>query len=395
MRGFCRLGGSVLGLSLVFGLACKESAAPAPTPSALTRISGDTQKTLTGTQLGNPLTVRVNGSDGQPFQGATVTWTVTAGTATLGSPTATSDAQGLATTTVTLGATPGALQFQAAVASVTPVTFSATACDHPVLTWPDTLSATLATTDCRYSGFYTDFFELSVPTGQQGVVLTMASTAFDTYLELYLRTGAFLGFDDDIDSSNTNSQLTAILGTGDYLLAPSSYWADSLGSYTISALARPAELAGCGLVWVTRGVSVSDSVTTGDCVDTTGGNHYADVVAIRLVAGTVLKVSHHSAAFDAALFLRNAQSITVASNNDSSAATTNAYISFPVVTTGSYLLFVATNATSATGAYDLSISTATTLSGSVRRDEGPQILRMEPLRTQKGMSRRTWSRAGS
>lgn len=391
MRGFCRLGAMTLGLFAVFGLACKESAAPAPTPSTLTRISGDSQATLTGAQLGAPLTIRVNGSDGQPFQGATVTWTVTSGTATLGSPTATSDAQGLATTTVTLGATPGALQFQAAVASVTPVTFRATACDHPVLALNDTLPGALATTDCRYSGYYTDFFELSVPGGQQSVVLTMESAAFDTYLELYLKTGSFLGFDDDIDTSNTNSQLTAILATGDYLLAPSSFWQDSVGSYTIAALARPAELAGCGIVWVTRGVTVSDSVTAGDCVDTTGGNHYADVVAMRLVAGTVLKVSHHSAAFDAALFLRNGSGITVASNNDSSVATTNSYISYTVAFTGSYLLFIGTNAIGETGTYDLSISTSSTLSGSARRPEGPEILRMEPLRVPKGMSWRTGS----
>jgi len=118
------------------------------------------------------------------------------------------------------------------------------------------------------------------------------------------------------------------------------------------------------------------------------------VVALYLVAGSVLKVSHHSVAFDAALFLRTGSGFTVASNNDSSAATTNAYISFPVLQSGSYLLFIATNAVGETGAYDLSISTTTTLSGASRREEGPQILRMEPLRMPKGVRRRTWLRPG-
>ena len=291
MRVFSRLATAGLGLFVAFGLACKDSGAPVVTASVLFRVSGDSQATLTGGQLTNPLTVRVTGSNGQPFYGATVTWTVTAGTATPGSPTSLSDSSGIASTTVTLGATPGAIGIQAAVASVTPVTFGATACDHPVLALPDTLPGALATTDCKFGGFYTDFFELSVPSGPQGVVLTLAAPTYDTWLELYLRSGSFLGYDDDIDSSNTNSQLTAILATGDYLLAPSSYQPLTVGSYTMSAVTRPAELAGCGLVWVTRGVSVSDSVTAGDCVDTTGGNHYADVVAMYLVAGTVLKVS--------------------------------------------------------------------------------------------------------
>jgi len=394
MRDFGRLGATVLGLLVAFGVACNDSSGPNVTANSLARISGDSQATLTGAQLANPLMVRVLGSDGRPFAGATVTWTVTAGTATAGSPTAVSDTLGLATTTLTLGATPGAIGIQAVVTSLTPVTFAATACEHPVLALNDTLAGALASTDCRFSGFYTDFYELPVASGPQGVVLTMTAPSFDTWLEVYLRTGSFLGFDDDIDSSNTNSQLTAILATGDYLLAPSSYNALVVGSYTMAALARPAELAGCDLVWVTRGLTLTDSVTAGDCVDSTSGTYYADVVALYLVAGTALRVSHHSAAFDAALFLRNGAGITVASNDDSAATTSDAYIDYAVTTTGSYLLFAGTTDTSATGAYDLRIFSASAPTVTSRREEGPQLLRMEPFRMQKRLSRRVWSRAG-
>jgi len=395
MRIFGQFGLASLGLFVAFGLACTDSSAPVVTATGLARAGGDSQATLTGNQLANPLRVRVLGSNSQPFSGATVTWTVTTGTATPASPTAVSDSQGFASTTVTLGGAAGAVAVQAAVTNITPVTFTATACDHPVLAFPDTLAGALATSDCRFGGFYTDFFDLPVASGPQGVVLTLTAGTFDTWLELYLRAGSFLGYDDDIDSTNTNSQLTAILATGDYLLAPAPYNALTVGNYTMSAVTRPNELAGCGIVWVTRGVTVSDSVTAGDCVDSTSGRFYADVVALYLTGGTVLKVSHHSTAFDAALFLRNSSGISVAANNDSAATTTNAYIAYSVVTTGSYLLFVGTKDSVSTGAYTLSISSATTLSGSARRDEGPQLLRMEPLRMQKSLSRRIWSRAGN
>lgn len=402
MRLFSRLGPVALGLFVILSVACGDSGAPAVTPNALVRVSGDTQATLTGSSLASPLTVRLTGTDGHPYPGATVTWSVIGGSATLGSPTALTDSTGSATTTVTVGATPGALQFQATVAGVTPVTFSAKACDHPVLAVPDTVAGTLATTDCTlggyYNGFYTDYFELSVPSGQQGLVLTEEAAAFDTYVELYLRAGSspgsFLGFDDDIDGANTNSQLTAIVGTGDYLVAPSSFDSLTTGAYTIAALAKPAELAGCQIIWATRGVDISDSVTTSDCVDSTNATYYADVAAMRLVAGTVLKVNHRSTAFDAALFLYNGAGILVASNNDSAATTTNAFLSFPVITTGSYLLFVATNDSVSTGAYDVSISSTTTLSGSPR-ERGPEVLQMGGLRWPKGRAARTWSRAGS
>jgi hypothetical protein len=397
MRVFGRLGPVTLGLFVVVGVACKDSGAPAVVVSSLSRVSGDSQATLTGNPLNNPLTVRVTGSNGQPFAGATVTWTVSAGAATLGSPTAPSDSQGFASTTVTLGATPGAIGFQASVGSgVTPVSFGATACDHPVLALNDTIPGALAASDCKFNGFFTDFYDVSVPTGPQGLELTMASGAFDTWLELYLQNGAFLGFDDDIDSLNTNSQLTAIVAPGEYLLAPSSYQPLITGSYTMAALSRPAQLAGCGIVWVTRGVSLSDSVTAGDCVDSTNGVYYADVVAMYLLAGTTLTVSNQSTAFDAALFLHNAAGASVASNNDSANAgtTQNAYLVYPVTASGPYLLFAGTNTTASTGAYTLSISAATTLSASARREEGPQLLRMGGLRLPKGRSRRAWSRAG-
>ena len=395
MRVFSRLGPVALGLLVILGVACGESAAPAVTANALVRISGDSQANLTGSVLAQPLKVRVNGTDGQPFAGATVTWSVIGGSAVLGSPTALTDTTGDATTTVTLGAAPGAISIQASVASVTPVTFGATACDHPLLALNDTLAGGLQTSDCKFGNFYTDFYDVTVA-APQGVELTLRSALFDTWLELYLRTGSFLGYDDDIDSSNTNSQLTAVLAAGDYLVAPSSYNPLTTGAYTMAALTKPVDLANCGIVWVTRGVAISDSVTTGDCVDSTNGKYYADVVAIYLASGTTLNVNHRSTAFDAALFLRNASGITVATNNDSANAgtTTNAFISYAVLTTGSYLLFVGTNDTVATGAYDLSIASAATPPASPRV-RGPEVLRMGGLRWPKGRAARSWSHGGT
>jgi hypothetical protein len=396
MRVFSRLGPVVLGLLVVLSVACSDSGAPAVTVNTLIKFSGDSQANLTGSVLAQPLRVHVTGTDSHPYPGATVTWSVIGGSAVLGSPTAVTDTSGDATTTVTLGATPGAISIQAAVASVTPVTFGATACDHPLLALNDTLPGGLQTTDCKFSGFYTDFYDVTVA-APQSVEFTMRSALFDTWLELYLRTGSFLGYDDDIDSSDTNSQLTAVLAAGDYLLAPSSYNGLTTGAYTMAALTKPVSIAGCNIVWITRGVDISDSVTTSDCVDSTSGKHYADVVAMYLVAGTNLKVNHRSTAFDAALFLRNAAGISVATNNDSANAgtTTNAFISFEVVTTGSYLLFVATNDTVATGAYTLSVDASTTTVASGPREVGPQLLRLGGVRWPKGGAVRFWSRPGT
>jgi hypothetical protein len=384
-------------LVAAFGVTCKDSSAPNVAPQTVAAAGGDGQMALTGDSLPNPLVVRVTGSDGQPFRGAMVTWTVTGSAATVGSPTVTSDSLGFAATTVTLGATPGVVSVQASVVGLQPANFTATACDHPAIASGDTVSGALATTDCRFNGFYTDFFELTVSPAQ-GLTLTMTSAAFDTWLELYRGSGVFVAFDDDIDQGvNTNSQITAIVAAGDYLVAPSSYNQDVVGAYSLSAVAGQAALADCGVVWVTRGVAVSDSVTAGDCVDTTGGTHYSDAVAVFLEAGSVLTVLHQSTTFDAALFLLNGAGVSVASNNDSANAvtTTNAYLVYSVLQTGPYLLRAGTNIVAATGPYTLTISASTTLSGSARaeRGGGPALLRMAPLRMPKASA--SWSRLRS
>jgi len=395
MRAFTRLALAALAFAVTLGLACKDSNAPTATPQTIAKLAGDTQLALTGTPLGDSLVVRVLGSGGSPFAGAVVTWAVTSGSATLGATSGTTNSQGQAFTTVTVGGTPGPVAVRASVTSLAPVTFTATACDHPGIALGDTVAGVLATSDCRINGYYTDFFELPAATGPRGVRLTMTG-AFDTWLEMY-RPAGFVAANDDADSTTTNSQIDAIVPADAYLVEPSSLDLFATGAYALSAVPRPAELAGCSLVWTTRGVVISDSVTTTDCVDSTGGvAHYADIVVMYLEAGTVLKVSHQSTAFDAALFLHDAANHSVASNNDSAAGTTNAYLQYPVVLSGGYALFVATNAAaaSATGPYTLTISSSTTPSGTAPlQRQGPQVLRVAPLRMRKGRLQRLWSPA--
>jgi len=392
MRAFSRLAPAALAFAVTLGLACKDSNAPR-VPRTIAKLAGDTQLALTGTPLGDSLVVSVLGSGGSPFAGAVVTWAVTSGSATLGAPSGTTNSQGQAFTTVTVGGTPGPVAVQASVTSLAPVTFTATACDHPGIALGDTVAGVLATSDCRINGYYTDFFELPAATGPQGVRLTLTG-AFDTWLEMY-RPAGFVAANDDADSTTTNSQIDAIVPADAYLVEPSSFLRFATGAYSLSAVARAAGLAGCGLVWATRGVVISDSVTTTDCVDSTGGvQHYADLVAIYLEAGTVLNVSHHSAAFDAALFLHNGAGVSVATNNDSAGVPPNAFIQYTVAQSGVHFLFVATNAASATGPYTLTISSSTTLSGSAAlQREGPQVLRVAPLRMPKGRLQRLWSPA--
>lgn len=95
-----------------------------PVPASVTRVNGQGQQGAPGTQLPTPLTVNVRNAAGQPVQGATASFVVIEGDATVTTATATTDNQGNASTRVTLGSTPGVVRVRATVGSVAPVVFT-------------------------------------------------------------------------------------------------------------------------------------------------------------------------------------------------------------------------------------------------------------------------------
>ncbi len=91
--------------------------------AGMTIVSGDAQTTVVGTAFAAPLVVSVfdGNTPPKPVQGATVTFQVTSGSATLGSASTTTNANGQASTTVTAGAAAGAIQVTATSSGFTQV----------------------------------------------------------------------------------------------------------------------------------------------------------------------------------------------------------------------------------------------------------------------------------
>ena len=93
----------------------------------LEKVSGDVQEGSVGTALADPFVVVVRDQNGLPLAGVQITFAVTGGGGTLSATTATTDADGRAATTLTLGPTPGINTVEALIAGLEPVTFTATA----------------------------------------------------------------------------------------------------------------------------------------------------------------------------------------------------------------------------------------------------------------------------
>lgn len=96
-----------------------------PRPSGLKIISGERQRGEPGATLADSLTVEVRDQNGNPLTGAAVTFTVVAGGGSLSVESATTDAEGRASTTLTLGRTPGTNTVVATAEDLDPVTFTA------------------------------------------------------------------------------------------------------------------------------------------------------------------------------------------------------------------------------------------------------------------------------
>ncbi len=93
-------------------------------------ISGDGQEGVPGAALADSMVVQVRDQLGEPLGDVVVTFTVTAGGGTLSDTTVTTDADGRASTTLTLGRTPGTNTVVVTLANLKPVIFAATVRVH-------------------------------------------------------------------------------------------------------------------------------------------------------------------------------------------------------------------------------------------------------------------------
>jgi plastocyanin len=95
--------------TLALSLACgTETTNPPPadtTPAAIAVVSGNSQTATVSTALPNPLVVKVTNAAGDTLVGVQVDWGVTAGGGALSSATSTTNSQGRAQVTLTLGST--------------------------------------------------------------------------------------------------------------------------------------------------------------------------------------------------------------------------------------------------------------------------------------------------
>lgn len=91
----------------------------------------------------------------------------------------------------------------------------------------------LQTTDCLFSGFYSDDMLIFLRAGQ-AVTISMNSTALDAYLELYNTSGTLVASNDDRDATTNDARIAFTpTANGFFLVVPTSSVAGATGAYTL------------------------------------------------------------------------------------------------------------------------------------------------------------------
>jgi hypothetical protein len=112
--------------ALLLVAACRSGTEP-PAAASITRVGDEHRQGMANAPLAEPLSVRVTDGAGNPVAGVTVTWSVTAGGGSVAPGSSATDANGVASTSWTLGAGAGEQTVTATIPTGATVIFRATA----------------------------------------------------------------------------------------------------------------------------------------------------------------------------------------------------------------------------------------------------------------------------
>jgi hypothetical protein len=137
-----------------------------PVATTIEIVGGNGQQGAAGAALAQQPAVRVRDQRGQPMPGVSVAWQIVVGGGSLSPATATTDADGLARTTWTLGTAAGANEARAAVTGLAPAVFTAVGVPGApagITVTPDTVTLTSVQDTVRFGAAVFDVHGNPVP----------------------------------------------------------------------------------------------------------------------------------------------------------------------------------------------------------------------------------------
>lgn len=301
--------GSNTASATVTGLApVAFTVASQPGPASSFSISGgNNQKAAPGSTLPTPLSARIAdaGGNGKPGLAVTFAVTTTSTGGSLSSTTATTDADGVATSgSWTLGT--GQCAPQTVVASsgtFNPLTFVASTRGDVAV--DGTATGALAAGDCVIGGTLFDEFDLPTAFGAVNVSIT---GGFGAVLQVITSDAS------TFSATAGASPMRLITAAGNKAVRATSATAGETGAYTVTVASTSSAVTDCSTPYIEVGVSTSQNLSPSDCT-----SNYKSVAGdgflVYIAAGTSVRISETAQPLDA-LFAFLSPSGTVITERD-------------------------------------------------------------------------------
>ena len=217
------------------------------------------------------------------------------------------------------------------------------------------LTGSDAGSDHRQS--YGDCYTFSAAEGDR-VAVTLASTDFDTYLYLVNPAGRLIASNDD-RSEDSNSRIPdsgslALSDGGVHTIEVAAYTSSGSGAYSLS-LARASDSTALTCSTIALGQTVSGTLDLGDGGSRNRSGSRADCYTFSGEAGSRLTFAMDSLDFDTFLFLMDAESEVIDSNDDGPAGT-DSRMTVTLPTTREYTLEATSWSETGEGTYTLSVT---------------------------------------
>lgn len=277
--------------------------------TALQPVSGNKQIGAAGSALELPLTVRATDRYANPVAGVSVNFAASGG-GTLQGTTATTDANGIASSgSWTLGkpSDPQAVTATAGALSAGFVAYFAS-CPLAVLSLNQSLGGALDAGDCQLGGSLTDEFKLNT-LDTTLVALTLTSSAFNPRLAVLDATGVPVASGDQIvtatkycdfpptDGCHTSTTSTAasplmLMTAASARLVAVSSTDQRTGSYSLEARRSADGISHCATTFLERGLTTVQHLEPTDCQVKyiNGPTYYSDDVKIYVAAGATVHI---------------------------------------------------------------------------------------------------------
>jgi hypothetical protein len=210
----------------------------------------------------------------------------------------------------------------------------------------DSIADTLTAHTCRR------LYQFAVDS-QINVRFHVSSPGLTTLLQLIDSNGAIVMNSALTNAPDSATNVRMMLGSGSYLLAVIPLNAGQSGAFRFVMARDTTAVSGCDPVWVTPGITTSQTITAADCgLGPLGSSYYTHAYALVLLQTQLVILTETSTSFPPQLVLAGAGN-TLTSGSDTTSTT--ASISAISLAQGAYTVWVGSSKTGQTGSYTLQI----------------------------------------